>query len=150
MTRKRHTLPIALGFAGLLPQLAFVIAAWLGPDEWRWTALAMGWGYAALIFSFLGGVWWGLAAGAVARNCLPPGWVWIVAVFPSLLALATFYPWVVGAPWPGPSLIILGVAIAVSFVMDMALARFTPPWWLGMRIPLSLGLGLATILLAVA
>ena len=150
MTRKRHTLPIALGYAGLLPQLAFVLAAWLGPDEWRWTALGLGWGYAALIFSFLGGAWWGLAAGAVARNRPPPGCVWIVAVFPSLLALATFYPWIVGAPWPMPSLIVLGTAIAGSFVVDIALARFTPPWWLGMRIPLSLGLGLATILLAVA
>ena len=77
-----------------------------GPDV-RFTALSVGYGYAALIFSFLGGVWWGLAAMGGART---PGWVWVAAVVPSLLALATAWPWATGGTWPGPSLIVLGVA----------------------------------------
>ena len=45
-----------LGYAGLLPQAAaFVAVLKDGPE--KWTALAMAFGYAALIFSFLGGVW---------------------------------------------------------------------------------------------
>ena len=86
------TPPLArlLGFAGLLPQLACALAKWFGSEEWRWTALAMGWAYAALIFSFLGGLWWGLATAALARGAQVPHWLWLAAIAPSLLALLTY------------------------------------------------------------
>ncbi|MGB3797257.1 MAG: DUF3429 domain-containing protein [Alteraurantiacibacter sp.] len=139
-----------LGFAGLLPQFAAVAAAWMGPPEWRWSALAIGWAYAALILSFLGGLWWGMAAGAPDAGRRAPKWLWVAAVVPSLLALVTFLPWVFGAIWPGPSLIVLGVAIIFSALVDIRLVTIRPPWWLALRIPLSLGLGGATILLGFA
>ncbi|APE27993.1 DUF3429 domain-containing protein [Aurantiacibacter gangjinensis] len=142
-------LALWLGFAGLLPQLACLAAVIWGGDEWRWTALALAWAYAALIFSFLGGLWWGLAAAASARIEEVDGWVWIAAVFPSLFALATYYPWIIGEPWPGPSLLVLGAAIMISPIVDYALKRLRPPWWMALRIPLSLGLGGATITLGV-
>ncbi|GAA5048582.1 hypothetical protein GCM10023208_05900 [Erythrobacter westpacificensis] len=148
-----RTMPPAarfLGFAGLLPQLACLAAAWFGGPEWRWSALAIGWGYAALILSFLGGLWWGLAAGSPDEGRRAPAWLWLAAVVPSLLALATYLPWVLGARWPGPSLYVLGAAIILSVLVDMRLVTIRPGWWLSLRVPLSLGLGVATILLGAA
>ena len=139
-----------LGYAGLLPQLACLAAAWFGPPEWRWSALAIGWAYAALILSFLGGLWWGLAAGSPDIGRRAPNWLWVASVTPSLLALGTYVPWVFGAQWPGPSLIALGVAIVLSLLVDMRLVTVRPVWWLSLRLPLSLGLGAATILLGLA
>lgn len=140
--------PRWLGFAGLLPQAACVLAAWLGPPEWRWTALAMGWAYAALIFSFLGGLWWGLAAASPDGGRRAPTWLWLASIAPSLLALASYYPWVVGGPWPGPSLLVLGIAIILAPLVDLRLVSIRPVWWMTLRVPLSLGLGGLTVLLA--
>ena len=141
--------PRALGFAGLLPQAACLLGVVAGGDQWRWIALATGWGYAALIFTFLGGTWWGLAAGASRGAKTAPDWIWIAAVLPSLIALATFVPWMLGAEWPGPSLVILGAAIFASPLVDRRLADLAPPWWLALRVPLSLGLGAMTVALGV-
>lgn len=139
----RGSLPppaFALGFSGLLPQIAVVLILLLGGDDLRHTALATGFAFAALIYSFLGGVWWGLAARGESST---PGWVWGVAVLPSLVALATAWPWLVGGDWPGPSLIVLGIAIAGSIVVDwrLQIMGLTPAGWLTLRAPLSLGLG---------
>lgn len=145
------TLPRLLGFAGLLPQLLCVLAAWFGGLEYYYSALAIGWAYAALIFSFLGGLWWGLAAGAAARGEAVPKWLWVASVMPSLIALITIIPWLVGEPWPGPSLMLLGIAIAVSpLLVDRHLSDLTPGWWMGLRWPLSIGLGALSILLGFA
>lgn len=133
-----------LGLAGLVPQGAVVGTLVFGGADVRFTALSVGYAYAALIFSFLGGLWWGLAAMGGERT---PGWVWGAAVAPSLLALATAWPWATGGTWPGPSLIVLGVAIASSLIVDLRLraAGITPGGWLSLRTPLSLGLGVLTI-----
>ena len=136
-----------LGYAGLLPQAAAVAVLLTHNPEQHFTALALGYAYAALIFSFLGGMWWGLAAQAGARV---PGWVWFAAVLPSLIALASAWPWATGEPWPGPSLVLLGLALVGSLGVDVRLkaAGLCPPWWLSLRIPLSLGLGSLTLALA--
>ncbi len=146
-----NTPPLArsLGYAGILPQLVCALAAWFGPDEWRWTALAIGWAYAALIFSFLGGLWWGLAAGSPDQARRAPAWIWLAAVAPSLIALATYIPWVVGETWPGPSLAMLATFILLSPIVDMRLVTLRPRWWMGLRVPLSLGLASTTFALAV-
>lgn len=133
-----------LGFAGLLPQLA-AVAALLSRDlAWRFTALALAYAYAALILSFLGGLWWGLAAADAARA---KGWMWLVAVTPSLVALASAVPWAIGAPWPVPSLLLLGIALIAALAVDAAFVRAgsVPPGWLRLRMPMSLGLGTLTI-----
>lgn len=108
----------------------------------------MGWGYAALIFSFLGGMWWGMAAASPDEARRTPTWIWMAAVMPSLIALATYIPWVIGAPWPQPSLLVLAIGILLSPLVDMRLVTLRPSWWLGLRLPLSLGLGIATVALA--
>lgn len=135
----------ALGAAGLLPQIMVVLVLLEHNGELRFSALAMGYAYAALILSFLGGLWWGLAA----RADRTPGWLWAVAVVPSLVALGSAVPWAVGDPWPGPSLIVLGTALIAALAVDWRLVGMgiAPPWWLQLRVPLSLGLGGLTLLI---
>jgi hypothetical protein len=128
-----------LGFAGLSPQIAVVAVQLTRDPHWLFSAEAIGFAYAALIFSFLGGLWWGLAA----MRPDAPGWVYGAAVMPSLIALVSAWPWASGAPWPGPSLILLGLAIAASPLVDRRLVAIgvAPDWWLRLRVPLSIGLG---------
>jgi hypothetical protein len=134
-----------LGLAGLLPQLAALGAVLVEPEAWFFPALATAYLYAVLIFSFLGGTWWGLAA----RTAQPPGWCYVVAVLPSLIALASAVPWMTGDPWPQPSLMLIGTLILLSPLVDRALTRagMAPVWWLGLRVQLSVGLGLTTLVL---
>ena len=134
-----------LGYAGLLPQGAVLVGLIVGGPDIRFTALSLGFAYAALIFSFLGGVWWGLAAAA---RTPVPRWIWAVAVLPSLLALCTAWPWAVGQTWPGPSLVVLGLLILSSVIVDLKLRSLgmTPQGWLSLRLPLSVGLGVLTLL----
>lgn len=145
--------PRTLGLAGLLPALACLAGVLVGGGQWRYVALAAGFGYAALILSFLGGLWWGLAsAPGAAERSGARGWVFGLAILPSLIAFALYLPWIFGLPWPGPSLVVLGIAIALSPLVDRRLrARgLAPEWWLSLRWPLSLGLGLATLAMGVA
>lgn len=142
--------PRWLGLAGLLPQFVCLLAVWSGVGEWRWTALAAAWAYAALIFSFLGGMWWGIAAARLADGRDVPGWVWLAAVAPSLIALASFMPWVLGYSWPAPSLAVLALLLLASPLVDARMAGLVPEWWQGLRLVLSAGLGAITLLLAMA
>lgn len=134
---------LALGYAGLLPQLAALVLVVAG-GEWAWIALASSYAYAALIFSFLGGVWWGQAL----QSNNPPNWVLPIAVMPSLIGLALFLPWTLGWPWPGPSLLWLGLLIAASPLVDRALG-FHEHAWMRLRWHLSLGLGGLSVVIAV-
>ncbi|WP_231639045.1 DUF3429 domain-containing protein [Sphingomonas profundi] len=136
-----------LGYAGLLPQAAVVLVLGFGPAWWRFSALSLGYAYPALILSFVGGMWWGLAA----RSDRPPAWVWVAAVAPSLVALATAAPWAIGAAWPAPSLIVLGASLLGSLLVDRRLVAdgLAPAWWMSLRLPLSVGLGLLTLASAV-
>ncbi|HMT42512.1 MAG TPA: DUF3429 domain-containing protein [Sphingorhabdus sp.] len=150
MTETAPPLPASakwLGYAGLLPQV-IAVAMILYDPTLEWIALAGGYGYAAFIFSFLGGVWWGLAL----NTANPPGWLYPVAVAPSLIALASYLPWIWGLEWPEPSLNILAVCLLLSPMVDSALGRHIPlpAGWMRLRVHLSTGLGLLTMVLAIA
>lgn len=134
----------ALGLAGLLPQVLVVAALLFSGPAVSFKALSIGYAYAALIVSFLGGAWWGLAAMGGSRT---HRWVWFAAVAPSLFALATAWLWAAGGSWPGLSLVALGAVLALSLLVDLRLkaAGLTPSGWLALRMPLSLGLGFLTI-----
>jgi len=136
-----------LGYAGLLPQAAALVVVLRGDPAWHFAALVLGFAYAALILSFLGGLWWGLAAQARAPV---PSWVWVAAVAPSLVALVSTIPWLLADARPGASLGLLAVALLASLIVDytMAAAALAPVWWLRLRLPLSIGLGLLTLVLA--
>lgn len=146
------TLPEAArlaGYAGLLPQLIALLMISTG-NEWRWVGLAAAYGYAAIIFSFLGGIWWGF--GVVARK---PGvaapTIFVLAIAPSLIAFGTYLPWIFGLEWPGPSMAVIGICLMLSPLGDRWLMQRCnlPQGWMAMRWRLSLGLGGLTLLLAV-
>lgn len=130
-----------LGLAGLLPLVAVVAVLLIDDDpKNRQDMLALGLTYAALILSFLGGLWWGLAA-ASARPM--PSWVWVAAVLPSLYAWPPLGLAVLGL-WPAATaLAIIGAGLWLALLIDRAMvaAGLTPPWWMRLRWPLSLGLG---------
>lgn len=136
-----------LGYFGLLPQLAAILAMLFGGPDLYWIAVAIAYAYAAFIFSFLGGIWWGFGMAMAGPR---PRWIFAAAVLPSLLALATYVPWVMGWRWPQPSLIILGCAIILSPMVDICMLRgqhhFTG--WLRLRCQLSWALGGMTLAVA--
>ena len=138
----------ALGYAGLLPQAAALgglVAVRLIPDAWPLVPLLLtvAVAYPALILSFLGGIWWGIALriGGSAQVRLGAA-----AVGPSLVALAL----VIGLglterfDW---ALIALGSALLLTLPVDRRLERrgLVPPGWLRFRTVLSGGLGGLTI-----
>lgn len=136
------------GYAGLLPQI-IAAAMVLSGSEYQWTGLALAYGYAAFIFSFIGGMWWGLGVTTRKDEASAHG-IFALAVAPSLLALATYLPWIWGLTWPGPSLAYLGFFLLLSPLGDRWLSSrcALPPGWMKLRWHLSLGLGGLTLLLA--
>ncbi|QNE30788.1 DUF3429 domain-containing protein [Sphingomonas sp. NBWT7] len=137
---------VVLGLAGILPQAACVVSGVVDPAA-RWAANAAGCFYAAIILSFLGGIWWADALRAGDRRW----WHYLLAVTPSLVAWGALLPWFQGLAWPGPSLVVLGVCLLLSPVADRALTRIAAPpaaGWLQLRLILSFSLGLCTLALA--
>ena len=134
-----------LGFAGLLPQVAACILALTNKDLAMY-ALVSGFAYSALIFSFIGGVWWGQALAAPTRHT----WIYVAAVCPSLIswfaALLLFlnlksWPYAIGA---------VGAGLLLSPLVDLQISKVLnqPRGWLKLRSTLSIGLGCLTLLLA--
>lgn len=152
LDQSKHTLPgaaLMAGYAGLLPQIIAAILA-LSNDEYRWTGLAAAYGYSAFIFSFLGGIWWGF--GAIARKdgarAAP---IFALSVAPSLIAFASYLPWIWGLDWPGPSMAVIGLCLMASPLADRWLTGQCnlPEGWMRLRWHLSLGLGGLTVFLAI-
>ena len=58
-------------------------------------------------------------------------------------------PWCLGWRWPGPSLIVLAMALLVSPLADAALARrmTMPAGWLRLRAIMAGGLGALTLVI---
>lgn len=141
--------PRLLGLAGLLPQFACLAAALFGPEEWKNTAAGIAAIYAGLVFTFLGGAWWGIAAGAPAaerRSGL--AWLWIAAVLPSLIAFGCLGAWAGGMLPLEPVLIMLGAGFWIALGVDSRIGALGPRWWMRLRAPLSIALGGATMLIA--
>lgn len=136
--------PHVLTLVAILPQLILLGAALLD-DQASWTAPAAAFAYAAAIYSFLGGYWWGVALATRSQERA----VFVIAVVPALLCVALFLPWIWGWSWPGPQLIVLGTAIIASVLVDRRFVgpAIGSPAWLKVRILASLGLGLCTVVI---
>ena len=136
-----------LGLAGLAPQVLLAAALLADPERFGPTPAGVALVYAGLILSFVGGAWWGLASRSTAAV---HGAVWVAAVTPSLIAFATSGAWAIGVP-VGTTLWITGAALIGTLAVDRRLVAdgVAPPGWLGLRVPLSLGLGALTILVAI-
>jgi hypothetical protein len=132
-----------LGYAGLLPPAIALATVLLAPLPWPELAFRAGALYAGLILSFLGGAWWGLATRAPAGRALP---LFLLAVLPTLAALLLL---MLLTP---PRLIILAGLIALTLPVDALLLRLglAPANWMQLRLPLTVGLSIATMGLALA
>lgn len=141
MPRSISTTARMLGFAGLLPQLiAFLLIA-TRLDAALGTLLAFG--YAVLIVSFLGGVWWGLAMQDGRRQPR----IAAAAVGPTLIGFALMIARILGLQ-SNVALVLLGVVVLLTLLIDRMLVAddHAPPGWMGLRVPLSMGLGALTIM----
>jgi len=134
--------PLILGYAGLLPQIAALATCAFGMDSDMGPMFAFG--YATLILSFLGGIWWGFAM----RSSSGQGQIASLAVLPSLFGSALILlsiAHVLPLAW---ALVLLGSAVIGTLLIDRRLVEdgIAPAGWMAMRIPLSVGLGALTIL----
>ncbi|GEM73780.1 DUF3429 domain-containing protein [Sphingomonas aquatilis] len=132
-----------LGYAGLLPQIA--AAATCAFDQTTQTGGMFAFGYAALILSFLGGIWWGFAMCAGVRQ----GEIACLAVAPSIVAAGLILLSVGGVISLALALVLLGVAVLLTLLVDRRLTAqgITPGGWMALRVPLSLGLGSLSIII---
>ena len=137
----------ALGFAGLIPQILLTAAVVGGGPELRLFATYLACAYSALILSFLGGAWWGLA---VRSEHPVPAWVWTATVAPSLIAFSAVVALAI-SQLPAPTLLMIGGSLIGALAVDTRFAAngLCPSNWLRMRIPLSIGLGALTIFIAI-
>ena len=124
-----------LGLAGLLPVVGACVALLWGPVEWGPRAATVCATYAAVVLSFLGGAWWGMASAGTAPR--PPAGVFCASVLPSLAG------WAALLMDRGAGLMTLGLLFLVVLPGDLWLARagLAPGWWMRLRVPLSLGMG---------
>ena len=133
----------ALGYAGLLPQVAAVASIAAGEQD----AFVIAATYPLLIFSFLGGIWWGFAM----RRTNEQAGLAALSVLPSLVSLLLAFGFIAVAigdpanlPW---WFVMTGSIIVASLLVDRYLVRTgeAPDGWMALRIPLSVGLGGLTI-----
>lgn len=130
-----------LGYAGLLPQIGLLVLA-LGLHDATGMIHGMAMFYAGLILSFLGGIWWGFA---MRRPDGPGALVW-AAVAPTVVTVVLTGLAVRGSlRW---AMVALAVTLFLTLLVDRHLVRTeeAPAGWMGLRVPLSLGLGALTIL----
>ncbi len=138
-------LPRVLALLLLVPQLAALGVLVGGPAGWRSLAQTLTLVYAALVLALLGGSWWGIAAGAPAaerRGSL--GWLWAAGIVPLLVALGCLLPWTLDRMAFEPALVMLAGALLLSAGVEARLGPLAPRWWMALRVPLAIGLGLAT------
>lgn len=144
MEQKLPRLAWVLGLSGLIPQL-LASAITLHPPHAAFGQFAA-FLYSALILSFLGGLWWGVAA--VSANA--SRWLYVVGVIPSLIAFAAGLLWIMRSGSPAQALTIVGTGLLLAPLVDRELDRqkLVPKGWFAMRLTLSAGLGILTLLAA--
>ncbi|WP_230482684.1 DUF3429 domain-containing protein [Sphingomonas sp. Leaf21] len=136
--------PLYWGLAGLIPGLLCIALAWGGAGRAGPGAIA-GALYAALILSFLGGLWWMEALMRGDTRAWPYG----VAVVPSLAGWAALLASLVGGAPVSVALVVLGLALLATPLGDRwtgSLVRDMPGWW-RLRLVLAFGLGGMSLIL---
>lgn len=136
---------LLLGLAGLLPQAASCIIA-LTYSQFTVYALVAGFAYAGLIFSFVGGVWWGQALQAPVKH----SWIFVVAVCPSLIAWVSAVLLFSHLKWWPYATTAIAVGLLSSPLVDLQIGKVLPQpkVWMQLRWLLSIGLGCLTMILA--
>jgi hypothetical protein len=125
-----------LGLSGILPQLACIGYALAFGGSFAGQA---GLAYAAVILSFLGGLWWMAALLSGLRDPMP----YVAAVLPSLVGWGAML-------LPAGGLWLMALCLLASPLVDRSLSRriALPNGWLRLRWQMASGLGLTTLILA--
>lgn len=136
--------PLILGVAGIAP-LPLCIGVAVAAPGLALPATVAGAVYAALILSFLGGLWWMEALLRQDGRALP----YVAAVLPSLIGWALLLPPLLGSGSWRRALVMLGAAILLTPLVDARIGQAgrAMPGWARLRLGLSLGLGATTIML---
>jgi hypothetical protein len=146
-TRRVPVPALVLGLAGLLPPLLAIFARLStgGGVPLARFAMLLGLGYVSLILSFLGGLWWGLAASRLSAERIGPALA--LSVVPTLIAFALQ---ILSGWYPHVAVVLLAVALLATLVVDRRLVidGLAPRWWMRLRLPLSAGLAVLTLGLA--
>ena len=126
--------PQLLGYSGVLPMLACLGGIWLWPhltDQLTYVAAI----YVGVIFSFLGGIQWGMAVQADATNTPDAGVMrLIIGVIPALITLcALVIPTLYGS-----TLLILGLWLLFGFEWRYRKILALPVWYMPLRINLTI------------
>ena len=126
--------PQLLGYSGVLPMLACLGGIWLWPhltDQLTYVAAI----YVGVIFSFLGGIQWGMAVQADATNTPDAGVMrLIIGVIPALITLcALVIPTLYGS-----TLLILGLWLLLGFEWRYRKSLALPIWYMPLRINLTI------------
>ena len=148
MTQTPNALPnnaMWLGLAGLMPQLLACVLAYTSKN-WNVYIAVSGFAYAALIFSFLGGVWWGNAMSATKSHL----WIFVAAICPSLIAWISALMIFTDIKWWPYATSAVAVGLIVSPLVDHQIGNIIahPKGWMRLRWILSIGLGFLTLIIA--
>ena len=122
------------GYSGVPPMLACLGGIWPWPhltDQLTYVAAI----YVGVIFSFLGGIQWGMAVQADATNTPDAGVMrLIIGVIPALITLcALVIPTLYGS-----TLLILGLWLLLGFEWRYRKSLALPIWYMPLRINLTI------------
>jgi hypothetical protein len=125
-----------LGLAGLGPAMLFTAVALfadtpLWPHAWRFMLC-----YGAVILSFIGGAWWGLASAPGASGGRAS--LYVLAIAPALVAAVSL---IIG-DWRGLSAVSAAFFAALAVDTHLVASGVAPKWWTRLRLPLSAMMGL--------
>jgi len=120
---------VRLGVAGLLPFVVGAALCFLPDPAWRAFGMQQLLTYAAILLSFMGAVYWGVALGESTRA---PS-LYVASVLPALVA------WVALAQTPLFALTLFATAFTLLFVFDLRCTRagLVPGWYPRLRAPLT-------------
>lgn len=131
-TENTNRMPRLLGYCGLLPFIIPTIFLFYDHHHFMvWRNLLVS--YAAVILSFLGAVYWGVAMIVKEMAIKKRNVMLVWSVIPSVVAwVALLIPQVYG-------LILLSIFFVISFFMDMQLTKSEakPSWYIPLRFQLT-------------
>ena len=131
-----------LGGLGIIPFVGLSLATLFASDVLKGQLSFALFAYGALILSFLGGIHWGLAIGAVPQSDKTLWRRISLSILPSLVAWAALL-----APF-SMGFLVLAAAFVAMLLVDIRASRMheAPAWFPKLRWPLSCGAVAALIL----
>ncbi len=125
------------GFSGLSPFLILALSTWIFPAPYRLLAFDILVHYAAVILSFVGAVYWGLALCNFNNKSKSEKQMWIMfgwSIIPALIA------WIATQMVLSAALLVLILGFVSAFIFDLwsGKRKEIPLWYLKLRKSLTL------------